>query len=199
MLVAARQGTPQEIPDPSSVLPYIGLYTMVHLKPDELVDVEMPTVRFPNLSILSNGQWIPASANTSPSAPNAALIFDATAVATTPGPGRPANIPLSANQPDYFHKRYWRLPSSAFGGILSAIMLRVVNSPSNAYDELRLARNLFNYLSLQKDELEVPETSDSAGPGGPGGPSGSEPGAPGTDKSVSLHGGGRPRRSTWEK
>jgi hypothetical protein len=166
MLISASQGTPQEISDPSPILPYIGLYTMVHLKPDELVGLDLLTARLPELSILSNHQWIPAPAHTSPSAPNTARIFDARALATTPGPRRPSHIPLSADDPGFFDRQFWRLPLAAFGGILSAIMLRAANSPSHADNELRLARSLLNYLSLQKDGLEL-GNSDAA-PGGSG-------------------------------
>jgi hypothetical protein len=168
---------------------------MVYLRPDKLVDVDMPTVHFPKLSILSNSQWIPAPAKTSSFRPNAARIFD---VAISAMPGRKRLIPLSSAQPDYSHKRYWRLPSPVFGGILGAIILHAMNNPSNIDPELHLARSLLSYLSPQRDALQA-DNSDSARPGGLSGPNGSVLSGPCSDRSESSHRRGRSRRSSLKK
>jgi hypothetical protein len=171
MLVLASEGNPQPIPDPVSILPYIGLYTVVHLKPDRLLKLGLASAKFPGLSILRNGEWVPAPPGTVPNATDVSRIFDARGIPTTAPYGTPGHIPLSSDHPDYLQKRYWRLPKSTLGGILSAVMMSAVPSPSLADEEFRRVRILYHTLGLMHARSRL-----SGGFGGSrsGGPSGSE-------------------------
>jgi hypothetical protein len=165
------------IPDPSNILPYIGLNTIVPLQPDQLVDLSISTCHFPGLSILRDGQWIPARLQTSPTTPNVARIFDALALPAMGATRNPGIIPLHASQPEYSQTRYWRLPKTTLGGILSAVMLRAINRTHEGCEELGLAKALYSLLSLQETGVGT-SASGSGGPGGggTGGPDGNASG-----------------------
>ena len=164
------------IPDPSNILPYIGLNTIVPLQPDQLVDLSISTCHFPGLSILRDGQWIPARLRTSPTAPNVARIFDALALPATGATRNPGIIPLHASQPEYTQTRYWRLPKTTLGGILSAVMLRAINRTHEGCEELRLAKALYSLLSLQETGVGTSASgSGRPGGGGTGGLDGEQP------------------------
>jgi hypothetical protein len=141
----------------------------VHLKPDELGWIQISTTCFPSLSVLRNGQWVPARSRTAPSAPDVARIFDARAIPAENPPNSPGIFPLYANHPEFSQTRYWRLPDTAFGGILSALMMRAMAIPPSAEGELRLARALFCTLSLQRDVPEIPSVPIGGGSAGPSG------------------------------
>jgi hypothetical protein len=176
------QDAPQGIPDPSLILPYIGLYTIVRLNPDELGRIKIPVASFPSLSILSNGQWVSAPPETAPTAPNTARIFDAR---INDPPESLGVIPLYEGHPQDSQTRYWRLPKATLGGILSAGMLRAVISSSDVDAELVRVRILYGHLQILYAET-------GAGPPGPSGdgPSGSGSAGPGGGGSARPGGGG---------
>jgi len=159
---------PQGLPDLSAILPYIGLYTIVHLKSTELRDVTYCTPFSPPLSILRNGQWENAPTRTASTAPNVAYIFDPLAVYATGQRPSPSLIPLHPDHRDYPQKRYWRLPRTSLGGILSAVVLCAINSPSTADDELEMVRVLHRLLTLKKAGGVDAGLSGDAGPSGEG-------------------------------
>ncbi|KAI0285395.1 hypothetical protein BGY98DRAFT_945711 [Russula aff. rugulosa BPL654] len=105
-------------PHPSAILPYVGLYTIVHLKQTKLREITVPTAFSPPLSILHNGQWENAPNQTVPTTPNAAYIFDSLAVKASGQLPSPGAIPLHPDQPYYSHNRYWRLQHTTLSGIL---------------------------------------------------------------------------------
>jgi hypothetical protein len=177
---------PQGIPDPSRVLPYLGLYTLVHLKPRELEKTRMSTPCLPGLSVLRNRQWVPAPSDATPTTPNVARIFDARAIPEDP-PESFGGIPLYTSHPEYSQTRYWRLPVTILPGILSAVMLRAMATPIEDEEEQRLARSIFNLLSFQRDRLKKPSLLIG---GASAGPSGDESGGP------SGGGSTRPKRQT---
>jgi hypothetical protein len=171
MLVSASEGNPQQIPDPAHILPYIGLYIVVHLKTEELLNAYISTPVFPELSILQEDQWVSAPISTLPNAPNAARIFDVMDFPAGIPCGASGDIPLSTDHRDYHQKRYWRLPKSTLAGMLTAVMLRAISTSSMAEEELERVRILYSYLILKK--------SGRLSGGGSGGPSGGSGGLSG--------------------
>jgi hypothetical protein len=112
--------------------------------------VTISTSFFPPLSILHNGQWEKAPAWTVSTAPKVARIFDSVTVNVLGQQPSSALIPLHPDQPHYSHKRYWQLPKTALGGILSAVVLHAILSPSTADNELNMVRVLYSLLTLRK-------------------------------------------------
>ena len=115
----------------------------------------MSTSFLPPLSVLHNSRWEKAPTRTSSTAPNAARIFDSLALNNSGQRPSPSLIPLHPDQPHYSHKRYWRLPGTALGGILSAVVLRAIVSPSSADDELEMVRFLHGLLVVRKSGLDA--------------------------------------------
>jgi hypothetical protein len=130
-------------------LPYVGLYTIVHLKQSKLREITVPTAFSPPLSILHNGQWENAPNQTVPTTPNAAYIFDSLAVNASGQLPSPGAIPLHPDQPYYSHNRYWRLQHTTLSGILSAVILHSSSGPSTA-DDLKMVRVLHDLLKNRK-------------------------------------------------
>jgi len=97
LLRDARAGTQVDLPDPSDILPYLDLYTLV------VLDLERVARQ---LSLLftyhhfPSGQFRPATTST-------ARIFDPIAAAAK---NHWAAIPSSSGYPEFNHQRYWRLP-----------------------------------------------------------------------------------------
>jgi hypothetical protein len=108
LLLDARGGCSVDLPDPTAVLPYLGLFTLVILTPEKVKGHEIATTHLPNLSILSNGNFI-AVPDASPTAPNVARIFDVLATIRANPPKQRGHIPLSPQDPEFRQQRYWRL------------------------------------------------------------------------------------------
>lgn len=106
MLLNASGGCSVDLPDPTAVLPYLGLFTLVILTPEKVKGHEIATTHLPNLSILSNGNFIPAP-DASPTAPNVAHIFDVFATIHDNPPKQRGHIPLSSQDPKFRQQRYW--------------------------------------------------------------------------------------------
>jgi hypothetical protein len=177
---------PHDIPDPSRILPYIGLYTLITLKPAEL-EFKITTSSFPCLSILTNGEWVPAPPHTLPTAPNVARIFDARAVPVGNHPESFGIIPLCATHPQFSQTRYFRLPKQSLGAVLSALLLRVILHPPVG-EETRLAHGLYAVLAWR--QLGFGDLAGTRLSGGGSGPSGGGSG---------LNGGGPLGRKTRQK
>jgi len=153
----------------------------VVLHPDRLVGKIICTQDLPRLSILREGRFVPAHANKSPNAPDAARIFDATAL-TQDTPGHLGVIPLSPELPTFNQRRYWRLPVK-MEAILVALVERV-GRRTYASEEITLTQHIFYILRLQKfysiRPLMQPGSSAQGGGEGPsrapGGRGGAGPG-----------------------
>ena len=65
-----------ELPNPATIIPYIGLFTLVTLDPTTAARHIMITPYLPGLSIIHNNKFEEAPANTSATAKNVARIFD---------------------------------------------------------------------------------------------------------------------------
>ena len=103
----------------------------------------------------------------------------------------PGLIPVHPDQPNYSHRRYWRLPKRALGGMLSAVILRAIISPSTADDELGMVRVLYGVLTLRNRGSVGAELSagPSGGRGGRGGRGGGDGDRGGKRKSRGGDGG----------
>ena len=59
LLLAAQGRTKVKLPDPTAILPYLGLFSLVVLNPNDLTDYELLTTHLLGLSILHNGHFTP--------------------------------------------------------------------------------------------------------------------------------------------
>ena len=142
------------------------------LHPDRLVGKIICTQDLPRLSILREGRFVPARANKSPAAPDAARIFDAIAL-TQDTPGHLGVIPLSPELSTFNQHRYWRLPVK-----MEAILVALVEQVGRrtyASEEIRLTQTIFYILRLQKlyGPISIPPLMQpgSSAQGGGEGPS----------------------------
>ena len=150
MLSDAVHGHQVDLPDPTSILPHIGLYTVVPLNPKELYGFERLTPLLPGLFIVVGRHFVPAPPGTPPNAPNVVRIFDImsfTATSTWPSEtlGR---IPFSPGHLEFEQQYYWRLPMKP-GVVLSGLMASVmVLDPHRT--EIELTQAIYNLLTLSK-------------------------------------------------
>jgi hypothetical protein len=110
LLLLASRGLDVDLPDPRSILPYIGLFSVLVLKPKLVQGCVIRTLHQPPPSIISDNQFVPAPGNTPFNSRNIARIFDVQALEVTDPPLDEALIPLSDDHPDFEQRRYWRLP-----------------------------------------------------------------------------------------
>jgi len=111
------------LPDVTPILPYLGLFSIVVLRPRDTAGCSILTPHLPALSILQNNQFVPAPDGTSPADQNAARIIDVQAITTDP-PESLGMIPLSPTAAEFAHRRYWRLPVNT-GGVLATLIPRL--------------------------------------------------------------------------
>jgi len=159
-------GRAVSLPDPTSILPFLGLFTLVTLKPGGLVGCRIPTQHLPALSILQDNHFALAPDGTLPGDENVAPIFDVLGmVGLDPVPESLGVIPLSPEYPEFGQQRYWRLtlPTEA---ILAALIARITIGTFEG-EEIHLARVI--YLTLSLEAMEHGPHGGS-GPGGGGGP-----------------------------
>ena len=184
LLLEASHGISVDLPDPKAISPYLGLFSLVVLTPNDLRDHVLLTPHLPDLSILQNNRFIAAPVNILPTAPNVARIFDAIAVIDAKPPRQLGHILLSPEDPAFRHKRYWRLPIK-IGPILAALV-DWVRYLVDGCEEVVVARRIHSILNLNLDGIPVPRpplsqpgsgrndgNDPSGGGGGVGGPSGS--------------------------
>jgi hypothetical protein len=162
-------GNDVDLPNPTSILPYLGLFTIVLLKPSEVVGCVINTSHLPTLSVIRNNRFERAPIGTSPADPKAARIFDSLALAGTTPPMSLGYIPLSPQHPEFSERRYWRLPLQ-IEAVLSGLMDRVGKLPYEC-EEINLVQNITDVLSLRRRGVRIPrdiirEPSHDVGPGG---------------------------------
>ena len=172
------------LPDPTSILPFLGLFTIVILKPEGLLGCRIPTLHLPPLSILQDNHFAFAPAGTLPGDENVARIFDVLGmIGLDPVPESCGMIPLSPEYPEFEQQRYWRLilPPEA---ILAALMTRITIGTFEG-EEIRLAQEIYHTLRLEA-LAHGPDCGGRSG-GGSGGGSGQGHGSSGPG----ARGGGR--------
>jgi len=161
-----------DLPNPKSILPFLDLYTLVILLPDELERFQLVTRHLPELSVLDGNRFIPAPANTSPDGPGVARIFDVLAIDDIL-PEKICGIPLSPHHSEYTHRRYWRLPAKP-EVMLTILMERIRHVTDPSCEEINHAQQIFGILLINKtgvDVIRLPSgtkrTSDNAHDGEP--------------------------------
>ena len=173
------------LPDPTTILPFLGLFTLVVLKPGPLVGCDICTKHLPVLSILQDNKFVRAPDGTSPADENVARIFDVLEVARENPQISLGLIPLSPEAAEFHQQRYWQLTLKP-EVVLAALISRIAGGIFEA-DEIGMAQAIYHVLDLRR--LERPGLSGS-GLGGPGG--GSGPGRGGGSGRGGMSGRGAP-------
>jgi hypothetical protein len=143
--IFGARGDSVGLPDLAPILPYIGLFTLVILEPDEVSGCRLLTIHLPNLSILEGSSWIPAPPTTPADARHVARIFDP--LARSPGAISLGYIPLSPQDLEFQQQRYWRLPLD-IGAVLAALIVGVGFGP-NRCTEISLVKDIAAILGLE--------------------------------------------------
>ncbi|KIM38917.1 hypothetical protein M413DRAFT_29839 [Hebeloma cylindrosporum] len=145
LLVDAWNGEPVDLPDPDTIIPYIGLFSLVTLDPTTSAKFTMITPYLPSLSIIRSNdkRFRKAPANTSATATNVARILDALEIKKNT-PLKVGSIPLAPGIAAFEEKRYWRIPIPA-GVVFAALMVGLQYDLSECED-IRLAKSIVQYL-----------------------------------------------------
>lgn len=148
MLSDVVDGHPVNLPDPTSVLPYVGLYTLVPLEPKKLHVLQRLTPLLPGLSIISGHQFVPAPPETQPSGPNVTQIFDAMSLTTSE---TSSQIPFSLLHLELKEQYYWQPPVKP-EVVFLRLMGHVVSLGPDC-KEIILTQAIQNLLMLFKSSL----------------------------------------------
>ena len=111
-----------------TLLPYVGLCTLVSLLPEDLDGHNIKSIKAghqPDLSVVRGRNFIPAPQSTMPGAKDTARIFDILQVPDDP-PETSYAIPLSPRHTEYLHHRYWRLPTGVEPGVLLVSLMKCI-------------------------------------------------------------------------
>jgi len=166
-LLDALSGKSVELLNPKPILPYLGLYTIVTLKPAEVVETELVTPYLPQWSVPRAGKFVSAPSNTSATARNVVRSFDSLLIDDNT-PWKLGSIPLSPQHPRSKEQRFWRMTAPA-AAIFAALIARLDHDRSDCED-IRLACNIRDILSLQRRGYGK-VLLDGADPPGGSGPS----------------------------
>jgi len=153
LLQLAKAGHTTPLPDPTSILPYLNLFTIVVLRPESLVGCRISTLHLPAISTLVNNQFLPAPDGTSADDENAVRIYDflelVSRLDTRPASMSPGQIPLSPKYSDFGQRRYWRL-ALPLDAVLAALITQTTVGPGT-YDseEIRLVQSIYHTLNQE--------------------------------------------------
>ncbi|KAF9519335.1 hypothetical protein BS47DRAFT_1337094 [Hydnum rufescens UP504] len=165
LLSQAMEGADVALPDLDSVKPYLGLFTLVILRPSDVFGRCISTQHLPELSILQGDQFEIAPTGTSPVGENVARIFDVQAIAADPPPKSSGIIPLSPKDPEFKEQRYWRLPLGI--GAVCAALIAYVALESYTSHEICCAQEIMAVLVLRRLQ-RGPSSGGTIGPSGAG-------------------------------
>ena len=111
----------KELPgDVKTILPYIGLFTLVTLKPAAVRYERIIMQYLPNLSIIEDSRFVEAPVHTPATARNVARIFHSKAINHNT-PLSYGAIPLSPEDEAFTERQYWQLsvsPAAIFAALL---------------------------------------------------------------------------------
>ena len=156
------EGRFDDLPDVKQMLPFVLLSSVVVFKPIKDDHHSILTCSQPNLSILGADGFDLAPPGTSPGDPNVARIFDVITLPSSPIPVTFGQIPLSPSNPEFAHRRLWRLPI-AFPMILTALFSFISNIWNSEVEEIQLALEIRVLLRLSKLNLSLSGPSDGSG------------------------------------
>jgi hypothetical protein len=181
----------EELPgDVKPILPYIGLFTLVTLKPAAVRYDRILTQCLPTLSIIEDSGFVEAPVHTPATAGNVVRIFHSKAI-NNDTPLSYGTIPLSPEDEAFTERRYWQLPASP--AAIFAALLERLGQDSSQCDDIKLALDIRDTLSLQSRDSYLPDYD--AGPSGGSGPSGDSGGGGSKRKGT----GGSPSSSKGKK
>jgi hypothetical protein len=156
------EGRFDDLPDVKQMLPFILLSSIVVFKPIKEDHHRILTCSLPNLSILGADGFDFAPPGTSSGDTNVARIFDVIALPSSPIPVALGQIPLSPSNPEFAHRRLWRLPI-AFPVILTTLFSSISNVCISEVEEIRLALDIRVLLRLSRLTLPLSGPSDVSG------------------------------------
>ena len=187
----ALEGASVELPDPTAIIPYIGLFTLVSLDPSTTARNVIATLHLPGLSIIRDNCFEDAPANTRATAKDVARIFDSSNIEDD-GPFSHGVIPLGPDVAGFEEKRYWQIPVFA-GAIFAALMPRIQYDLSGCKD-IELASKIVGHLMSKFPGGSGPSGVPSSGRGGGSGdgPSRGRGGGRGQPKRKNPSGEGGP-------
>ena len=144
---SAVDGLRVDLPDPSLIIPFLGLYSLVILSPGQVTGLQLVTSRLPKIFKREGRHFTAAPDDTSPNAPDVARIFDVL--------GRNDNseyvygrIPLSPSFPDFPERRFWRLPAQL--GTVLAMLMACAPLAESECSEVQLARGILSAIELKQ-------------------------------------------------
>jgi hypothetical protein len=183
-------GAEVALPDSRSILPYLGLFTIVTLGPNDLVGCSITTQHQPGLSQLQDNRFSPAPHGTTPAAQNVARIFDVLAIAADDPPITHGDISLSSAHPEFRQQRYRRL-SVNIEAVLAVLIERTTVGDYESR-EIQIAQTIADIIRARSRDLRVSKPSGDSGPGSAssgGGNGGDGPGGNEGLKGSGTHGG----------
>jgi len=160
LLNKAAQGNKINLPKLDSIRPFLDLFTLVILSPEELSGHDIAAHHMPELSIVEGDKFVPAPTDTLPDAPGVARIFDVLAISDKRA--KTYLIPLSPEHAEFPHQRYWRLPASVRPEVVLMLLMeriRWVTGP--VCDEIKHARAIYCILYLNATgahEIRIPSS-----------------------------------------
>jgi hypothetical protein len=162
------------LPDTQSIIPFLGLYSIIVVQPHKEDQYRILTGSLPRLSVLRTDGFEFAPDGTSAGDPNVVRIFDVLAFPNSPIPVVLGQIPLSPASPDFAHRHLWRLPV-AFPIILTTLLCSTIAITSDI-EELQLALQIRNIIQSAKLGLPMMVSGSDGGGGGSGSGGGSNTG-----------------------
>ena len=116
----ASLGVAVELPDVEPILPYIGLFTLVTLKPAQVTGCTLITGYLPSVSTLCGSKFVEAPSNTLPTAESAARIFHSIAINNDTPLIEPWRDTAFASGPKFLGNALLAAPSFRSGYLRSA-------------------------------------------------------------------------------
>jgi hypothetical protein len=136
------------LPDADSVLPFLGLYTLIILKDQTTVPthdqtLSINTSHMPELSVLQGHEFVSAPPGTQAS--STVWIFSVMNLPEEP-PWIPGQIPLHPSHPEFNHQCLWRLPTEP--EVILSRQMELLGSASHNSAEMTLAMYLNGRLNI---------------------------------------------------
>jgi len=148
------QGRIDKLPNPMPILPFLGLYSLVPLRIEELAssDIKLLTPLRPDLSVYREGHWLISLFNkVLPDNALTARIYDAASLSPDQFLSNSFGIiPLVEKDPEFDKNHFWRLPVD-LGVVLAAFLDRAIVVPDGwGTYHVRLAKSIYARLYVQK-------------------------------------------------
>jgi len=156
LLKDAARGETVDLPNTDSVLPFLNLYSLVVLLPNQLIRNGIGAAYTPDLWVFKKGRFSRAPERTPPGGTGVSRIYDVLANPNRhPGSDKsPNRIPLSPAHRDFPHQRYWRLPVLGEPGAMLMVFLEWTRWLTVDCDEVNHARDIEVILRQTRNARE---------------------------------------------